>query len=733
MNDIISIRKKIISNLKELRLKDVFDELREMVSPLNDQVLDNKLEALETTYRYMIKYMLDGVPDPQREQLYKALKADLYEITDMAVDKHKARTTSSFYYDKRRYYEHSKTFSLAKALEALQKAEDKLSAATESIEAEIPASAIIALRRQVETCQEEIFAQAMVEYPTSDDSVKVAEQLINGNIVGSETACLAVSAITIGALNNYDERKIMLLVRAYVVNGDEEVRQRALCGLVILLYLYRDRVPLSETIRNCVEDLCDKPRFRRDVRNQFVQLIRTLETERISDIFTKEILPEMMKISPGLQNKITNWDKGSETANTPDQNPEWEELLASSGISKRLKELNELQIEGSDVLLTTFSSLKSFPFFSRITNWFRPYNKDNTQIVGAFDGLGNLSEVISASRFMCNSDKYSLALAVTHLPAPQRDMMIRQLPGGKEEAEEVTNNEVDRQASITKNISNQYIQDLYRFFKLAPVSFRNENIFAEHINLPESSLLYPVFDDKETQRLIGEYYLKKKYYGYAEKYFEKLSQQDSGDAILYQKTGYCKQMQKNYEGAIKEYIKADMLSPDFWTLHHLAASYRAAGRISDALKYYKEALALRPDDLTMEMQCGHCHLALGQYEEALKHYYKVEYLSDGNIKSWRPLAWCLFLTGKIQQAENYYKKILSGTPTGEDYLNAGHTAFAARQYTEACDRYKKSLKMQNEGFDKFYKAFTQDKEILQKNGVPADEIAIMLDYLEYTA
>ena len=211
----------------------------------------------------------------------------------------------------------------------------------------------------------------------------------------------------------------------------------------------------------------------------------------------------------------------------------------------------------------------------------------------------------------------------------------------------------------------------------------------------------------------------------------KLLQKHPEDAVLHQKAGYCKQMQKDYEGAISEYQKADIISSDFWTLRHLVSSCRSAGRIKEALEYCREALSIKPDNLTVEMQCGHCLLALGQYEEALKHYYKVAYLSGENIKVWRPIAWCSFLVGKIPAAESYYERILSATPTSEDYLNAGHVALVTKQFRKAVELYKKSKDALKDDTGKFYKSFAQDKEILQKRGVEDEEIAIMLDQLEY--
>lgn len=66
-----------------------------------------------------------------------------------------------------------------------------------------------------------------------------------------------------------------------------------------------------------------------------------------------------------------------------EENPEWQDFLESSGIADRMKELSEIQEEGGDVLMGTFSQLKSFPFFYSPANWFRPFHADNSVVAQA--------------------------------------------------------------------------------------------------------------------------------------------------------------------------------------------------------------------------------------------------------------------------------------------------------------------------------------------------------------
>ena len=85
----------------------------------------------------------------------------------------------------------------------------------------------------------------------------------------------------------------------------------------------------------------------------------------------------MMKISPSIYKKMKQ-DELMNDMNSLDKNPEWQEILEQSGIADKLKELNDLQLEGADVFMSTFSGLKSFPFFKEAANWFRPFNTEYT-------------------------------------------------------------------------------------------------------------------------------------------------------------------------------------------------------------------------------------------------------------------------------------------------------------------------------------------------------------------
>ena len=45
------------------------------------------MNEMETSYRYMIQYMLDGVEDPERKSIYDHMVLTAYVLTDRDSDR----------------------------------------------------------------------------------------------------------------------------------------------------------------------------------------------------------------------------------------------------------------------------------------------------------------------------------------------------------------------------------------------------------------------------------------------------------------------------------------------------------------------------------------------------------------------------------------------------------------------------------------------------------------------
>jgi tetratricopeptide (TPR) repeat protein len=418
-----------------------------------------------------------------------------------------------------------------------------------------------------------------------------------------------------------------------------------------------------------------------------------------------------------------------------EENPEWQELLDESGISDKLKELSELQLEGADVYMSTFSLLKSFPFFSTFSNWFLPFDAQYSAISELFktDDKSLLSAFVN-NNVMCNSDKYSFCLSILQMPESQRGMLKQSFKMEAEQLDEMSKEEAILAPDVAaKNISKLYIQDLFRFFKLYPQHADFPDMFAFSLLMHRSYLFDILSDDKEFKRSIAEYYFSKNHYPQALELFEEMQHDTPPLASLYQKIGYSYQQTSQFDKALDAYTKADLIQPDdLWTIKKMALCYRLSGNFAKALEYYQHVEFLKPDQRSILMQIGHCYLELGKFKEALNVYFKMDAVEGEDVKVWRAISWCSFVSGNISQADYYVKKLLEDKPTTHDYLNAGHIAWCQRRLQDAVELYRRSLNLQQNNLDVFLEALNDDRPYLIANGVDKDEIPLMLDALQET-
>ena len=284
----------------------------------------------------------------------------------------------------------------------------------------------------------------------------------------------------------------------------------------------------------------------------------------------------------------------------------------------------------------------------------------------------------------------------------------------------------------TETISNQYIQDLYRFFKIYPRRHEFRDLFEESLNLQYCKTLKDTFNNVEHMFTLAGYFFAKDYLLEALMLYQDIIKETEGNAEIYQKIGYCFQKNKNYSKAIEAYLQADLLKPDnVWTNRHLAISYRQSGQYDKALEYYKKVEAAQSENLTVILQIGLCLAELKQYDEALAYFFKLEYLDNESIKSQRAIAWCSFVTRKFEQAMKYYSKILEKKPQMQDYLNAGHVAWITGNINTAVQRYAIALTLSDKTV--FINQFDKDKEILLKLGINKNDFPLMIDLIKYSA
>lgn len=717
----------IIHLLEDRRLKEAQTQLAALLETCADWSLHNRLEQAQTSYHYMLQYMKQGTDDPQRHKLYLQLLAETWTIADQAqlvlLDD---IATSGFY-----QYLHHKSRQTGNRLEewlhTLETFQDDVAVCRLMADSNDNLSQL--LKRHEDT-NRNLFQAVWGNSEWSTEESAQAQAFLNSELLRSIDLGLLVSAVTMSLQACFDIRKCLWLLDA-CGHAEAIVAQRALTGVLLTLNTYPERSQLYPELAVRLSLLDENGQLGKDLNRIGLQLLQSQETEKIDKKMREEIIPEMIK----NVSKIKGMKLGlEETADENDRNPDWEQAFEKSGLGDKIREMNELQMEGADIYMSTFAQLKSGPFFGQLHNWFYPFDQLHSSVANLFgpstSGDNVVLNMVLQSGFFCNSDKYSLCFTMAQLPQSQRSLMLHQLT--PQELNDMMDNE---QAKTLKQyserpevISNQYIHDLYRFFKLCyrRREFRDpfQNPFAFH-RIP---LLKGILDKPELLKSVADFHFRKEHYPEALDLYQRLETTYETDADLLQKSGYCLQKERRYAEAVQAYRKADILKPDHvWTIRHLATCYRQMHDFGSALEYYRKAENIQPENANILFFAGSCHAELEEYKEALQYFFKMDFLDSHSLKAWRGIAWCSFMSRKYGQAEKYYQKLLQdeqALPT--DWLNAGHVAWAQGQLETAATRYGKAITLCGSK-TQFLELFDKNRDILVQHGIREEDIPLMLD------
>lgn len=705
---------RIIGSLDSKELKNAFDSIQALISGSRELSFQDKLNELQDTYKYMLRYRIEGAKDPMQEQIYNKIQTSSYELVDRIRHKALAVESPLAFYSRRRSLKVQPNVTF------------------ENLHLQLSKHYATGNNAEYDAILMVLFNKIWVSDPFTVEEAFVIKNILFDNELPFTTGCQIVSSLMLGLQAAFDLEKLMLLFDA-AGHENEEIKVRALISILLTLYAYRKRTALYPQIINRLDALSETPGFTKAIRTITLRFILARETEKITRKLQNEIIPEMMKLSPKISNKINLKDITPEQLGE-EMNPEWENIFADSSLGKKMEEFSELQQEGADVMHSTFVHLKSFPFFRELSNWLLPFTTEHSSFGDRFNqnnGEKQMLDSMTLAAFMCNSDKYSLYFSMMQLPEEAKKMMMNQFDSQASEMIQQNKEELISKRGKLETITGQYIQDLYRFFKIYPGHLDFNDIFTMPLDFHNLSILRPYISDEESLSSIAEYYLRKNYFSDALTIFNQLAETNQESDILFQKIGYCKQMNDDLQGALEAYLRADLLNPGSkWVIRRIAGCYRSLKEPEEALKYYRRYEKLNPDNLSITISIGHCYLELRNYSEALKCFYKVDYL-DSNNKAWRPIAWCSFLTGKYDQARNYYKKILANQPNTQDLLNAGHTEWALQNIKGAIEFYRQAVEKENRDFYKFQEEFNQDIPDLIVAGIEDTEISLMMDQLKY--
>ena len=731
--EIITFLKKTNGFVEKKELKKALDSIATLADKLQNWAITDKLNELKNNYKYMLHYLIEGINDPEQDKIYKKLIRDTYKLTSDAAEVALTEESSAYFFEKVRINAMRAPLSLDDYIEQIKKNNDDKDLLSLFEDGEEKANRSKKNAQEHERLISDLFYTIFSAPRANNDTIEEYNRLINNDNISIEDKSMLVSALMLNIMQRFDLEKILFLLNC-CSHSNMHISMRSISALTPVLQYYKKRWHLYPEFNSRLKLLSDEGFFRRRLLISIIQFIQSRETEKITKKLTEEILPEMMKLSPIIGKKI-RMDEWMGETNMEEKNPEWQKILDDAGITDKLEEFSNLQMQGADVFHSTFSNLKSYPFFSEMSNWFLPFNLNHSQLQGfVTDNAENngIIKSITNATFICNSDKYSFCFSIMMMPEEYRKMMSSQLGAESEELknmseEEFAINPYQEEEAVCK----QYVQDLYRFFKVFPRKNDFVDIFSFPLNFHKIDAISSIVSMPKNLEKIALYYFEKNHLSEAQGAYEMLAEIDTSNSEIWQKIGYCKQQLADLKGALEAYLHADLIdSNNTWVLRRIAQCYRLLKQPEDALQYYRRLERLHPEDLNVQLNIGHCFLELKQYEEALKNYFKVEWIDDTNTRVWRSIAWCSFLAHNFDVSQRYYDKILNNKPNAHDYLNAGHVQLCLKNMKDVMSYYSESIRLM-ENIDSFIVLLKEDFKELKQAGADLSIIPALLDKIEY--
>lgn len=685
---------KVEQLLEENRVSPVIRSLREAIGRIPQEhsmasEFKRRLDTAADTYRYMRNFLLDGAQDSSRADIYLSIKEDLRQLAADIKFVAEMNTSNFEFYASYRFARISKD-SLSDLLQQYRKTLFHLEKAGEM---DVDSASLI---KKKEDLLDRIFRYVWTSPAWQKEDTAVMRDILlsehNDFILRSQV----LSALLLSLYNLFDRQKVRFILEAYLEEADERMAARLLTVILILADRWNERIKADRELMGNLETIGDSILTYTRLRDVVMTLIRTRDTDRVSNEIKQTFDLAMKNISPELMERIREEGFGAE-AGELEENPEWEKIMKENNLEEKLQDINDMQMKGMDVMMESFGRLKSFPFFHALPHWFMPFDPTRSEITAVLsdENLKSLSTIADIME-ICASDRYSFVMGFGSMPEDRRNMVISHIGAANDMMKEQFGEDIPtRKSSVFARESLSFSRNLYRFFKLYPKRQQFADIFRDPIDFMGLPVFGALLGEDEMLGLIGNFYFEYGYYDLALPLLLKTAENGTSEMQLYEKIGYCRQMSGDFQGAIAEYGKADLFSSEAtpvssWLLRKLAFCNRVLKRYDEAVKYYERLVERDADDRHAELNLGNVLILAGDVEEGMKHLSKLHYLEPEDRAVTRAYLRGMFLRGDDSDTlASTAAKLASSSPAPEDWRLIGHAALIGGRYRDAAEAYDK--------------------------------------------
>ena len=704
--------KKILSFVEKQDFIHAMQQLHKALQETNDWTLQNEAQQITDNYHLLLKYYEEGTADDQRLTLYHSFLAQCWFLANKTYRKLCEKdSTEEFFMQLRTSKE--RAITIKSALDNLRGSlQDSLFSSITDSDAEYQKRL-----RKNELLLDDMFYSVWTSEDWNTSDFQTVQSFLDFPDIPIEWKQLLLSAVSLGAYHFFDPQKALLLC-SFASHEDSLLNTRALIGLLFVLMKYHKMLFCCPQIGTTIRQMVKNEHIAADILHIQLSLLAQ-NSQELEKKINEDILPFIRKENnefPDISqiNDILNED------DVTDQLPDKE----IQDIHDKLKDLMELQASGADMSYFSFSHLKNFPFFHAAPHWFLPFSLNNTYINREAIRENPFVTFLIHNNSLCDSDKYSLCLMLSHLPNSKWSEMTENI---KTQLGDDFPDALPHDSSPNrKEIQRHYLQDCYRYFMLFPNQQKKQHPFQNDLLLFHYPLLAPFFKDKDTLLKIAYFCYKQKKWSQAADTYDFINQKYTLSQESLQIYGYILQKTDNHSAALLCYEKASLIQPDeTWTMKRLGLCYLKTGQYAKALNAYSRLIHLLPDDNKVLQHYGECLILLGKYEKALEIFYKLEYLYPHKPSTLKALGWCAIQTGNASQACKYLSLLANQKPTVEHLLLAGHAFWANKDLKQALSLYRQAARKQTGDF--LFDA--ESRELLLAYGILDLDIHLMQDLI----
>ena len=602
--------------------------LRELALSMGRRELAAELRAMEQRRFYMLRTMVQGhdVPDLKAEDaaaqtlIYKAIGALRHAV--LAAD-----ATSAFGIQVR--------FQALRPEENLESLISDYLAESERLAADTAVLTDSRRRAGLERIAADIFKHLWVSAPFDDDRAALIVSILTDSNIASYDRRMWTAAIGLGNMPFTDGRRFEILTEVYR-QPDAALSVTALCWLLLALaeadtFVFNTYAPAVTALRPT-----DAALFMLEFQRIYFSIMAgAAKIPNQAELFEK-----YRQLLGG------SFTGGQVDMDTIRRKLEQEGFQGPDATQfEAMRNIEEGSRRGDYVFFETLRPLRALPFFNEISNHFRPFHADASELAEVTDGGGALlADTIRRVPMLPDGDKFAILLSLAQTPESMRaqalDASTAQFYSAMDNPD-IDLNRGDPAEASRRVLINTCLKDMFRHF-----AFKHPFIFPR---LTDLAAKYP--ENFDTFCEIADIFYQ---YGQADpaaRYYSLARTLGQLSADRFNRLARCVTGIRSERSAdiLREYLAE---YPD--DMEALAAATRMLLHLkhyAEAEKYADHALQLEPNNTAVLSALADLYAATDRRDKEIELRYQIDYVTESkDTANGARLALALARNGETDEA-----------------------------------------------------------------------------------